>query len=147
MRRLHRNDELAPSWIPGAWVLVGAELLVALWFDGLGPPRFDRYLPFHFLSRSEAMFDLARGIALVHLLAIVSLWLYAGRLPQEDLRARGRRIACLATALSLALTPVLFVELAHQTVPPETYEVRGVWELDDEDQYVEWKRKLSTRRP
>ncbi|MCP3957458.1 MAG: hypothetical protein GY719_06365 [bacterium] len=138
MRRFHHERGTSLGWLPGAWVLVGGQLLCGLWFWCLGPPPpfGHRFTPAYHLDNAEVLYHLARVTALANLFVVVAVWLKYRSYRLKSVRSRVRRIACLATALSLVLAPVLYAQLAHGwALPPLVLE--NVWQHGEAGFYHE----------
>ena len=156
MRCTPHEEGPSLAWLPGAWILVGAELLVGLYFDGLGPPPpLEWVSPGYYLDRSQALSDLAGVMLFVNHLVIVGVWIKYRSYRSRTASARVKRIACFATALSLILGPILIAALSERwALPP--LDLRNGWERDASGFYHELPppgstgvafRKGSAQRP
>ncbi len=88
----------------------------------------------HGLPRATGDID----TALANLFLVVAVWLKYRSYRLKSLQSRVRRIACLATALSLMLAPVLYTQLAHGwalALPPLVLE--NVWQRNEAGFYSE----------
>jgi hypothetical protein len=116
-------------------MLVGAEILAALYFSSLGPPVLEPH-PDDFFLRAPLLLDLAKALAVVNLIVVAGLWIESRSRLTRHADTGHRRIVCVVTAASLLLGPFVTLKIAQRSTPP-TLALEQVLLRSESDSYRE----------